>query len=535
MSIKAPSRLYHRPGTNRFHWRAAIPTDLQAYTQRTEIRLSLHEESRADAIAKASQLNADLPRLFDELRRTKRMTNEPLPKNYFQIWRDTMVENAKYRQRIERLEQQNADLELDAFKLRQQLAGMVDRDQAQAALKQAHTLGQLKGHETLAESISTVRSPEKTALFSELGKAYLASFNARLQQSKKRPPSEKAREKYEKDIELFVNVMGDIRIGAIDKELVGGYCQVLKKLPANMNRVEKYRGKTIDQILAMNPEPQSEVTISGKLGTLSSMFKWALEEKRKWGIDANPFVGFALKDSNKTVRRPFTNEEMLALLNHSTFTTRRFRTTYGYWLIPLAIFTGARLGELCQLDLKDFITVDGIDCIDINDESENKAIRKRLKTDNAKRLVPIHPELVRLGLLRYVAKLRVEKQVHLFPELSRDRRDGPAQAASNWFQKFRARVGVAEKQKTVFHSFRHLFITNLLDQGISPHMVAPIVGHEPGIITASVYWNTKDSSKRKPTVEAFQLSADLLALIPPVESAILPKAKLNTNPPRKKT
>ena len=214
---------------------------------------------------------------------------------------------------------------------------------------------------------------------------------------------------------------------------------------------------------------------------------------------------------------------MLALLKHPTFTTRSFRTTYGYWLIPLAIFTGARLGELCQLDLKDFITVDGIDCIDINDESENKAIKKRIKTDNAKRLVPIHPELIRLGILRYVEKLRSGKQVHLFPELSRDRRDGPAQAPSNWFQKFRARVGVIEKQKTVFHSFRHLFITNLLDQGISPHMVAPIVGHEPGIITASVYWNTKDSSKRKPTVDLFTLSPDLLALIPPVESVRLPR------------
>lgn len=533
MSIKTPSRLYRRPGSNCFHWRASIPHDLLALTKQTEIRLSLYEECRADAIAKAHSLSADLPRLFSELRRRTHMPNESLPKNYFQLWRDTILENSKLRRRIEMLEQQNADLEADAFELRKQVSGMVDREKAGAALKQAHAIGQLRGHENLAELLVFPWPADKTRPISELGKAYIASFDSRLTQGKKKPPSPKAREKYEKDIALFITVMGDVRIGAIDNELAGQYCQLLKQLPPNMNRDPRFREKGISEILSMNPKPQSEVTISGKMTTMSTMFKWALTEKRKWGIDANPFMGFALDESKAAVRRPFTHDELTALLNHPTFKTRKFRTTYGFWLLPLGIFTGARLGEICQLDLKDFVEVDGIPCIDINDieaqveaEDEGEGRRKkRLKTKNAKRLVPIHPYLIEIGILRYVQTLRDSGEKYLFPELSRNRRDGPAHAASNWFQKFRARAGITIKQETVFHSFRHLFITNLLDQGIPPHMVAPICGHERDLITGKVYWNVKDATKRKPTVEAFALPTDLLAMIPHVEDVTLPRAR----------
>jgi integrase len=253
------------------------------------------------------------------------------------------------------------------------------------------------------------------------------------------------------------------------------------------------------------------------------MFKWAMKEKRKWGIDGNPFEGFGQAGDNETKRRPFTRDELRALLQHPSFTKREFASAYSFWLIPLAIFTGARLGELCQLDLKDFIEVEGIACIDINDieapdlDAVEGSRKKRVKTRNAKRLVPIHPALMRLGLLRYVESVRLKQQIHLFPELSRTRRDGPAQAPSNWFQRFRASVGITTKQETVFHSFRHGFITHLLDSGITPHMVAPIVGHEGELITGKVYWNTKDATKRKPTVDAFFFPSDLLALMPSIE------------------
>lgn len=456
--------------------------------------------------------------------------DETAPANFFSEWREELFKNSALKAKV-------ALLQSDIAELNERLAGMVPREKAKQVAYIMHEKGQLQGKKELESSLIFPWPPEKTKLFSELGKAYMESLSYRATRGRKKPPGAKAQEKYQKDIDLFIAVMGDVRIGIIDREVAGGYFATLKRLPANMNKIAKFRGKTIPEILAMKPTPQSEVTISGKLGTLSTMFKWALEEKRKWGIDANPFAGFAIDGDSVNVRRPFTHVEMLALLNHPNFQERKFTKAYGYWIITLGIFTGARLGELCQLELSDFVEIDGIPCIDINDiddeagegqdHDEEWKRGKSVKTKNGKRLIPIHPTLIDIGILRYVDELKKKGEVYLFPELSRERRDGPAHAASNWFQRFRAKVGVTKKQATVFHSFRHYFITTLADSGISPHMIAPIVGHERDLITGKVYWNVKDATKRKPTVDAFTLPADLLALIPPVEGVSLPQQKTN--------
>lgn len=72
-------------------------------------------------------------------------------------------------------------------------------------------------------------------------------------------------------------------------------------------------------------------------------------------------------------------------------------------------------------------------------------------------------------------------------------------------------------KRPLFHSFRPGFITSLLDGGAMPHLVASIVGHEAELITDKAYWNTNDAAKRKPTVDVFSLSAEILALLPAVE------------------
>jgi integrase len=68
----------------------------------------------------------------------------------------------------------------------------------------------------------------------------------------------------------------------------------------------------------------------------------------------------------------------------------------------MGLMTGPRLNELCQLHLSDLQVVDGIHCINIQDEEEGQ----RLKNRNAKRLVPIHDKLIEVGLIRYVERLR---------------------------------------------------------------------------------------------------------------------------------
>lgn len=513
MSIKVPTHLYrNRHGT--FYFRLAVPVPLREAVGRSEVRLSLQTESRQLAIIAALPLKADQVRLWAQVR-SMADQSAPIPEEFFSQWRQQVLENAKLRIQVVQLREQ-----LDAREA--EMAAMVPRAHAHNVVTQAYTKGQLRGRTDLEQNLVFPWPLERTRRWTELLEAYMNHFSYRAASGRKKPPGAKTLEGYRKDLEMFSLVMSDLHIGGIDREVAGAYFNVLRKLPANMSRVAQYKGKSVSAILAMKPVPQSEYNASKKMERASGMFKWALEEKRKWGIDANPFSGFGQSREAPSARRPFTLDELRRLLTGSLFTARRFTNPYTFWLMPMATYTGARLGELCQLDLKDFVEVDGIPCIDINDIEAKEVVteglrKKSVKTKNARRLVPVHPELVRIGLLRYVDAMRSRGAVHLFPELSRTRRDGPAHAPSNWFQRYRKECGITAKQEAVFYSFRHLFITTLLDGGMAPHLVAPIVGHEAELITGQVYWNKRDASKRKPTVEAFRLPSEITELFLPLE------------------
>ncbi len=522
MPIKVPACIYrNRHGT--FYARILIPSPLRATAGRTEVRFSLQTEQRKAALTAALQLAIAKQALFRDL---QHMADEDqkAPAHFWLAWISETRKNAQLTERINELEGEVAALQL-------QLNTSVPRLIAQNVVEKAFIKGQLRGKTELETALVFPWPAEKTPLFSELLAAYLRSLSQRAIGGRKKPPGKKTLESYRKDIEQFTFIMNDIRIGTIDRDMAGCFFGLLRRLPANASRVKAYRDKTADELLAMDPPPQSEQNASKKAERISAMFRWALEEKRKWGIDANPFSGFGQAETLASSRRPFTTDELRALLNHKDFQSKRFRKSYAFWLLPLAIFTGARLGELAQLDLADFTTVDGIPCIDINDReaietvTDEQGRKKSVKNANAKRLVPLHPELIRIGLLRYVEAMRKQGRAHLFPELSRTRRDGPAHAASNWFQRFRHKAGIEGKQEAVFHSFRHLFITRLLDEGIAPHLVAPIVGHEAELVTGKVYWNTRDASKRRPTVEAFSLPDEIVSMIPSVEDVTWPEKK----------
>jgi hypothetical protein len=81
------------------------------------------------------------------------------------------------------------------------------------------------------------------------------------------------------------------------------------------------------------------------------------------------------------------------------------------------------------------------------------------------------------------------------------------------------------KHTKVFHSFRHTFISTLLDGGVAEHLVAKIVGHEADLTTGNKYWNSTDASKRKPIIDAYQPPEKAWSLIPKWEDVVTGKRK----------
>jgi integrase len=78
-----------------------------------------------------------------------------------------------------------------------------------------------------------------------------------------------------------------------------------------------------------------------------------------------------------------------------------------------------------------------------------------------------------------------------------------------------------EKHTKVFHSFRHTFISSLLNEDVPETAIAPIVGREGKLVTSEVYWNVKGPAKRKPTVERFQPPPEVWALVPKLEEVMI--------------
>lgn len=326
---------------------------------------------------------------------------------------------------------------------------------------------------------------------------------------------EKATEMNASIFELLVEICGDVPIDAFTATMAEDFWKTVSKLPPNRSRRANLKGKTVEQLIRENHKPMSLASVSKYVCRVAELFNWAVA-KSDIPIERSPFlkVGPSKKAVKKsaTERIPFDVEELALLFSGKEFIKRRFENSYSYWMMPLALCTGARQGELAQLHLADFIVEKGVPCINIDDTEPDK----KLKSEAAKRLVPIHDFLIELGILRHVDRLREQGHTRLFPELTK-RRDGYGQAVSNWFARYRNRNGIKAVQTKVFHSFRHTFICELLDAETPESAVAQIVGHEGGLITSQIYWNKRDATRRKPTVDRYIIPGELRKLIPPVE------------------
>jgi hypothetical protein len=79
-----------------------------------------------------------------------------------------------------------------------------------------------------------------------------------------------------------------------------------------------------------------------------------------------------------------------------------------YWVPLVALFSDARLNELEQLEVTDVQEGTGVTVLKITTlwDGDDPGDEKLIKTVAGERIVPIHPELMRLGFLDYVKQRR---------------------------------------------------------------------------------------------------------------------------------
>jgi integrase len=141
------------------------------------------------------------------------------------------------------------------------------------------------------------------------------------------------------------------------------------------------------------------------------------------------------------------------------------------WIPLLALFTGARLEELGRLHVSDVRTEAGVLYLSINVEDHGKHI----KTANSLRKVPVHPQLIELGFVEYVAARRRAGDLRLFPDLKSQQEQVTA-GFSTWWGRYTEDLGITDKRK-VFHSFRHGVKRALRNAGVDQTLFDALQGH----------------------------------------------------------
>lgn len=285
----------------------------------------------------------------------------------------------------------------------------------------------------------------------------------------------------ERSLRDLFELMGDMPIAAFDVNQARLLKDRLSRCPQYFGLRPEFKGKTLLQMVESGSSYKAvtAVTVNNRLRKLSAFMNWC---KTNGYMQDNPLTGLKMMTgSAKEARLSFEQRDLTALLDLNALKTEARKHPWRYWIPLLGRYTGARLEELCQLRVDDFVEQQGIQCIRVDDSSEGQ----NLKNTSSRRMLPVHPLLVEEGLLRHVESARNSGTHRLFPELE-PVRGKLGHAPSKWFGRYKVKRGIDDNKKT-FHSFRHTLIDDLRDAGVQDSLIKRIVGHEDSAVTFGVY------------------------------------------------
>jgi integrase len=222
-------------------------------------------------------------------------------------------------------------------------------------------------------------------------------------------------------------------------------------------------------------------TLVNKCSYLRGFFDWATQMGyvAKRPKDENLAIGHVIFGKREKVKRrafgfkAFTLEQVQALYSPAVLATL---SEGARWGAVIGLYTGARVSEVGQLTLADFTTVDGVPCLTITDEGEGQSV----KNEASRRTIPVHPDLLTLGLMERVERLRKEGETRLFPKV----KVGAVNGAGNWLSKAFTRhieaMGITKpaKGKYGFHSLRKTAIQTMKSAKVPLEWRCAYVGHD---------------------------------------------------------
>ncbi|MDP3287675.1 MAG: site-specific integrase [Methyloversatilis sp.] len=308
-------------------------------------------------------------------------------------------------------------------------------------------------------------SAETPLMLGEVVRQYLARTTHSAQMLKKHTVT----------LGLLLEAVGDRPVTELRQKDIHDFLGVLCQLPPRWKDEQRRRGLSVRELAAM-PWPSCIAPKTYEDGYVASLRPFLLDSINLYGdqgfpLNLNttraPYSGTRAADERQ--QRAMSQDELVRLFTGPEY--REFAAdpahAHRYWLPLVGLFTGARINELCQINPQcDIREEDGIPFIDITDKSPgDPRILKSVKNKSSRRVVPIHPELLRLGFLRYVREVREAGHMRLFPSFPLKGKSAGA-GPGTWFRKLLGGTGLRDETEGAavvgFHAFRSTFLSRAM-------------------------------------------------------------------------
>lgn len=264
------------------------------------------------------------------------------------------------------------------------------------------------------------------------------------------------------------------------------------------------------------------VTLNERLAKVKALFKVL---KGKGVMSHNPAADtLGLKENSYVKRRdkrqPFDQDDLTNIFSSCIFNEKQLRSRGqskegSYWIPILMYYTGARTEEIAGLALSDVVQdpkygwyLNLIDRPSADDDlfddeesgiskaksqskptpkskptqgDETQSHSRLLKNGDSVRRVPVAPELIELGLLRYMDYVRGSGQLSLFPSLTHDWHEKLSGAFGKFFGHYKKDILRIDNPKKVLYSFRHTMKDAMTRANVSSIYLQRVLGHASGL------------------------------------------------------
>ncbi|MGB3901200.1 MAG: site-specific integrase [Mesorhizobium sp.] len=355
---------------------------------------------------------------------------------------------------------------------------------------------------TLAQvaPLPVTSAPDHSPLISEHVEEWLAYIQNPTEEGEKAIPFLHAKQKGV-TVRILIELVGDRPAATITRDDAKEFRKQLLRMPKSHGKGRYVHAReAIANAEAGGADLFTLKTVKRYFSALNGYWKWLRD--RKFIPDApSPFSGhsFPGTKSSRSNRDDWSVRDLERLFKSADYRGYAWDSA-DHWLPLIALHSGMRLEEIARLRTDHDVIFEGkVPCFKIQIHPDGWDP----KTEAGEREIPVHPWLIKHGFLRLVEQRRKEGAHRLFRDLSNEGVTGTYGAEfSKRFSNLKIGLGIGKK--TVFHSFRHTFRTEVDGEDIEERFIDAVMGHEGKRSEGATYRKRAALRKRQQVVESFR-------------------------------